>query len=316
MSCNRVDLRHLIAQLHSWADHKTMFHRAPQAPTTAKLPSARPDLPKLKEEKWGSHKRSLLAELERMSGEGWVVVYTDGSAERVRGWMQAGYGVWFGDNISRNFRAHVPAHERQSISTGELRGVLHAMLSREAGERMVVWVDSEYFFKAVTVWTDKWKRHGWRTLSGEVGHRDLWDHIDWLRGEAGVRWVPSHLGVAGNEAADELAGQGRELHPYNLLPLSKRRRVMEWDALGLEPMAEVSDLDLGSEVYSGGTSGGSSAASSTSGDEDVFLSSSEDMSFSTDVSDTRLRGAWDSDSDGFSTDVSESRKRRRGGIES
>ena len=51
-------------------------------------------------------------------------------------------------------------------------------------------------------------------------------------------------------------------------------------------------------------------------DEDVFLSSSEDMSFSTDVSDTRLRGTWDSDSDGFSTDVSESRKRRRRGIES
>ena len=29
MSCSRVDLRHLIAQLHSWAEHKTMFHRAP-----------------------------------------------------------------------------------------------------------------------------------------------------------------------------------------------------------------------------------------------------------------------------------------------
>ena len=297
MSCSRVDLRHLIAQLHSWADHKTMFHRAPQAPTTAKLPSARPDPLKLKDEKWGSHKRSLLAELERMSGEGWVVVYTDGSAKRVRGWMQAGYGVWFGDNSNRNFRAHVPAHKRQSISRGELRGVLHAMLSREAGERMVVVVDSEYIFKAITVWTDKWKRHGWRTSSGEVGHRDLLEHIDWLRGQAGdklqVRWVPSHLGVAGNEAADELAGQGRELHPYNLLPLSKRRRVTEWDALGLEPMAEVSDRDLGSEVDSGGTSSGSSIASSASDDEDVFLSSSEDMSFSTDVSDTRLRGTWD-----------------------
>ena len=170
------------------------------------------------------------------------------------------------------------------------------------------------------MWTDRWKRHGWRTSSGEVGHRDLWEHIDWLRGEAGdklqVRWVPSHLGVAGNEAADELAGQGRELHPNNLLPLSKRRRVTEWDALGLEPMAEVSDLDLGLEVDSGGTSGGSSTASSTSGDEDAFLSSSDDVSFSTDVSDTRLRGAWDSDSDEFSTDVSESRKRPRGGVES
>ena len=81
-------------------------------------------------------------------------------------------------------------------------------------------------------------------------------------------------------------------------------------------MADVFDRDLGSEVDSGGMSSGSSTASSTSDDEDVFLSSSEDMSLSTDVSDTGLRGTWDSDSDGFSTDVSESRKRRQRGIES
>ena len=102
----------------------------------------------------------------------------------------------------------MPGHERQSISRGELRGVLHAMLSRVEGERMVVVVDSEYIFKAITMWTEKWKRHGWRTSSGEVGHRDLWEHIDWLRGEAGdklqVRWVPR---------GGRLLGSGTRLPP-------------------------------------------------------------------------------------------------------
>ena len=59
---------------------------------------------------------------------GWTVAYTDGSAKHVRGWMQAGYGVWYGVGHSRNHAAHVPTHERQSTSRGELRGVLPSHL--------------------------------------------------------------------------------------------------------------------------------------------------------------------------------------------
>ena len=264
--------------------------------------------------------RALLLELERMEQGGWVVVYTDGSAKRVRGWMQAGYGVWFGPHHNRNFSAHVPAHERQSISRGELRGVLHAMLSRAVGERMVIVLDSEYVFKGITIWTEKWKRHGWRTSMGEVGHRDLWEQIDLLRGMGGeqlqVRWVPSHLNVEGNEAADELAGKGRELHPNNLLPLSKRRRVTEWDAPGLEPMAETSGLEAGPEVDSGGGSSSDTRSSSSSGSGESLsalscFGSDGEEPYSTNVSDTRLGRPTGTDSDEFSTDVSDSRKRRR-----
>ena len=83
---------------------------------------------------------------------------------------------------------------------------------------------------------------GWRTASGEVGHRDLWDHILWLRGGEGglqqLRWVPAHVNVPEHEAADELAEKGTDLHPNNLLPLLRRRRAMECDASGLGPMRE------------------------------------------------------------------------------
>ena len=88
-----------------------------------------------------------MEELGQLAADGWVVAYTDGSAKRVRGWMQAGYGVWYGHNAPRNTAAHVPAHKRQSISKGELRGVLHAGLSRQASERMVKVLDSEFVFK-------------------------------------------------------------------------------------------------------------------------------------------------------------------------
>ena len=65
-----------------------------------------------------------------------------------------------------------------------------------------------------------------------VGHRDLWEAILWLRELGGgdvqlLRWVPSHL----NDEANTLASMGRQLHPNNLLPPSKPRR-MGWVGAG------------------------------------------------------------------------------------
>ena len=96
--------------------------------------------------------------------------YTDGSAKIVRGWVQAGYGVFLEDDSPRNHAAHVPEEERQRVSQGELRGVLHALLHRRVGERLLVIMDSEYIFKGITEWSVNWRRHSWLTVSGEVGH--------------------------------------------------------------------------------------------------------------------------------------------------
>ena len=60
--------------------------------------------------------------------QGWVVVFTDGSTKRVRGWMQAGYGVWYESSSSQKCCRHVLAQERQSVSSAELRNVLHAFV--------------------------------------------------------------------------------------------------------------------------------------------------------------------------------------------
>ena len=84
----------------------------------------------------------------------------------------------------------------------------------------------------------------------------MWEQILSLRGMDGVqvqrRWAPLHLQVQGNEEAHALAAMGRGLHPNNLIPLSKRRHVTEWDALGLEPMEDPVGY-----LASGDDSGGS-----------------------------------------------------------
>ena len=64
--------------------------------------------------------------------------------------------------------ADVPEGEQQSVSRGELRGVLHAFLQRRAGQQLVVMMDSLYW--GIVEWSAKWCPHGWRTSSGEVGH--------------------------------------------------------------------------------------------------------------------------------------------------
>ena len=100
--------------------------------------------------------------------------------------------------------------------------------------------------------------------------------------------MPSHLDVKGNEHADDLVLQGRLQHPNNMLPLSKRQRVTEWEELGLKPTVEAEERQITSDEDSGGGGGSSPASSvSESGDEDVLHSSDSD---GLDVTETRLGG--------------------------
>ena len=112
----------------------------------------------------GQYRDSIIRRLALLEEEGWTLVYIDGSAKQVRGWWQAGYGAWFGEGKARNIGAPVPIHERQSVSRGELRGILYALERRQAREKMVVILDSEYVSKGVTEWSVKC--HGWRVQGG------------------------------------------------------------------------------------------------------------------------------------------------------
>ena len=59
--------------------------------------------------------------------------------------------------------------------------------------------------------------------------------------------MPLHLDVKGNGHADQRPLQ----HPNNRVPLSKQRRVTEWEDLGLGPMEEAEGLQVTCDVDSG-----------------------------------------------------------------
>ena len=87
----------------------------------------------------------------------------------------------------------------------------------------------------------------------------MWEAILWEREKAGeqvqIHWVPSHLGVQGNNEADALVEVGRQLHPDNTRSLTKRPRAGPmWDELGLEEMSsgggtDASDSGVSSSEY-------------------------------------------------------------------
>ena len=170
-------------------------------------------------------------------------------------------------------------------------------------------MSTQYVYKGINEWSPKWRRHGWRSASREVGHRDLWEAILQLREQGGghvrLEWTPSHVRVQGNEHADQLAEASRLQHPNN----KRRRTEPEWESLGLHPM------DSGASSSDGDGSGEGSATSSEASWSQQSEAGVADSAFSTESSSTgplsdSASSVSCSDESLFSTDVSETNRKR------
>ena len=149
----------------------------------------------------------------------------------------------------------MPEEERQSISRAELRAIVRVLADKEMAKPLHVVLDAQYIYKGITEWLPQWVSQGWLGASGPVGHRDLWEFIYETIRKLGhtpsFQWVPSHVGLEGNDGADALAEEGRGKHPNNYEYISKHRqqggRGM-WEDLGLVEMSseEVESMEEGS----------------------------------------------------------------------
>lgn len=138
------------------------------------------------------------------------IVFTDGSSLGNPG--PGGWGavlVLSGEHV-------VELGGREAKTTNnrmELSAAINALdrLVDETGD-VVIYTDSKYLVNGITQWAKKWVLNDWMTTAKKpVDNRDLWEkllELEGLRSSGGVihwKYVPGHVGVPGNERADEIA---------------------------------------------------------------------------------------------------------------
>jgi ribonuclease HI len=138
-----------------------------------------------------------------------IVVFTDGAAKGNPG--PGGWGVVIVTPEGRvselgGGAAHT-TNNRMEL-TAPIEALRHL---QDTPGAVALYADSTYVIRGIREWIWAWRRRGWKTAEGnDVLNRELWERLSQLvqaRGAKNVEWhyVRGHVGIAGNERADEIA---------------------------------------------------------------------------------------------------------------
>lgn len=139
-------------------------------------------------------------------------IYTDGSCHPNPG--QGGWSFVAYDGDKEIFSMHGGA-DNVTNNQMEFAGIESALVWIDVCDinGAIIYSDSQYCIKALTVWHQGWKSKGWRTADKKpVKNVDIITRIIPMLGATKLQWVRGHNGNTGNERADQLARQGRESH--------------------------------------------------------------------------------------------------------
>jgi ribonuclease HI len=143
-----------------------------------------------------------------------ITIYTDGSA---RG--NPGPGGWGTIVIGEKKVVELGGREPHTTNNrmemmATLEGLRHAQSVRVtlieglSKNRVHIKTDSQYVLKGMTEWIQGWQKKNWIGSNKKpVLNRDLWEALlDASQGlEVTYEYVRGHVGIAGNERADEIA---------------------------------------------------------------------------------------------------------------
>ncbi|MDD5050315.1 MAG: ribonuclease HI [Candidatus Pacebacteria bacterium] len=135
-----------------------------------------------------------------------IIIFTDGAS---RG--NPGPGGWGAVIVENGKVIELGGTDKKTTNNRmELSGALGALLSlgQNKNEKIMLYSDSSYLLNGITKWAKAWEANGWKTKTKEdVQNRDLWEKLlDAVDGK-NIEWkyLGGHVGIAGNERADEIA---------------------------------------------------------------------------------------------------------------
>lgn len=159
-------------------------------------------------------------------------IYVDGASRGNgrAGIPKLGYGVYYGPGDMRNVAVPLSRVDdvlkvKPTNQRAELHALRHSLLNiwsevrrNPSLEKLYeILTDSSYGKNAIDSWSAKWSRNGWKNSNGQqVANRDLieesFDLYNLINSRLKVllTHVPGHQGIAGNEAADQLANIGAD----------------------------------------------------------------------------------------------------------
>jgi ribonuclease HI len=139
-----------------------------------------------------------------------LTIYTDGGNSLARQIGAAAAVVIQDDTVIAKL---VEAFEGPNVTnnTMELYAVIlacqYVMDHPELGKTIKIVSDSEYVVNGSKKWLSAWITKNWKTSSGYVKNKELWQAIAYLKTMLDIEWtwVRGHTGNIYNEMADKMA---------------------------------------------------------------------------------------------------------------
>jgi len=143
-------------------------------------------------------------------------VYVDGSGNNKTG-LNGGIGIFIFSREQLNLSRKIAMGQYVGVTTAqmELLAMVTAleMLNPQQDVKIVVYCDNQYVVKTITEgWGENWEGEDFRGRKNtELIKRYLAAYRKFPCGSVEIRWVRGHIGVPGNEVADQLAKRGGQM---------------------------------------------------------------------------------------------------------